>query len=406
MAPSDIEVSSVLAAMAEYDKIGSAEFLKRYDFGPSSKFWLVHNGRLYDSKAIAGVAHGIATGDYWTTKRAFGGTGPGGAVTILENLGFFIDRSGLLRQLTQLQVDRTHGKRAPYQYVMMLWAIARARAHVPRLAPFADVRQELAELLAPFAIASSAPDPAMPWAALGRSELWELVNPGLSGPVTDADVKRLNIVGGLSEEMYWRADDENDAAFVPAAVDVIAQLIGAESGFAPLLQRLGLPEPRSHARVQSSPEVTEAIAAVESISHPRRTFGGQRFTAAEIKAIEERAVQLTREHFENELGYATEDVGATQSYDVHATKGAEVVKIEVKGTTTGGEAVVLTRNEVKLHLDEHPNNAFALVRNIVLERNAVQPVATGGELTVSMPWRLDINRLEPIAYTYRVFDQG
>lgn len=314
MAPSDIDVSSVLAAMAKYDKLGSAEFFKRYHFGPSSKFWLVHNGRFYDSKAIAGVAHGIATSDYWTTKRAFGGTGPGGAVTILENLGFFIDRSGLLRQLTQLQVDRTHGNRAPYQYVVILWAIARARAHAPRLVPFASVRQELAGLLAPFAIASSDPDPAMP--ALGRSELWELVNPGLGGPITDVDVKRLNIVGGLSEEMYWRADDENDAALVQAAIDLIAQLIGTEPAFAPLVRSLGLPTARRDAAEENSPEVTEAIAAVESVSHPRRTFGGQRFTAAEIKAIEERAVQLTREHFENELGYTTEDVGATSSYDV------------------------------------------------------------------------------------------
>lgn len=63
---------------------------------------------------------------------------------------------------------------------------------------------------------------------------------------------------------------------------------------------------------------------------------------------------------------------------------------------------MLTRNEVKLHLAEHPNNAFALVRNIVLDRNAVRPIATGGDLTVSMPWLLDVNRLEPIAYTYRV----
>ena len=36
VAPRDIEESSVLAAIAEFDKLGAAEFLKRYDFGPSS----------------------------------------------------------------------------------------------------------------------------------------------------------------------------------------------------------------------------------------------------------------------------------------------------------------------------------------------------------------------------------
>lgn len=74
-----------------YDKVGQAEFLRRYDFGKASKFRLVDNGRFYDSKAIAGVAHGFATNDFWTSERPFGGTGPGGAVTILEALGFFID---------------------------------------------------------------------------------------------------------------------------------------------------------------------------------------------------------------------------------------------------------------------------------------------------------------------------
>ncbi|OBK18592.1 protein NO VEIN domain-containing protein [Mycobacterium asiaticum] len=402
MAPSDIEESDVLAAIAEYDKLGQAEFLKRYNFGKSSKFRLVYDGKFYDSKAIAGVAHGFATNDYWTTERPFGGTGPGGAVTILEDLGFFIDRGELLFPLTQLRIDQTHGKPAPYQYVVLLWAIARARRHEQRLKPFNDVRDELALLLAPFAIATTAPDPAMPWAALGNSPVWECPKPG-PGAISDSDVRRLNLLGGLSEQVHWRSAE--DDAFATAAIQILARRIrsgGAQLAVTPLLDRLGLSVSQPGTSSPSSPEVLETFAAVETVSHPRRKFGGQRFTAAEIKAIELRAVQLTREHFENALGYTTEDVGATQSYDVHAMKGDEIVKIEVKGTTTAGEAVVLTRNEVKLHLAEHPNNAFALVRNIVLDRSTDPPSATCGELELVMPWELDLSRLEPIAYTYRI----
>ena len=40
------------------------------------------------------------------------------------------------------------------------------------------------------------------------------------------------------------------------------------------------------------------------MSNLRRKFG-RRFTAVENAAIEERAVLVTREHFENELGYET-----------------------------------------------------------------------------------------------------
>jgi Domain of unknown function (DUF3883) len=112
-------------------------------------------------------------------------------------------------------------------------------------------------------------------------------------------------------------------------------------------------------------------------------------------------VVVTRKHFEDELGYVTEDVGKRESYDVHATKGQEVVKVEVKGTTTDGAAVVLTRNEVNLHRAEHPNNALAVVRNISLDRSGDRPVATGGELVLVMPWEINEGGLIPIAYDYR-----
>jgi len=151
-----------------------------------------------------------------------------------------------------------------------------------------------------------------------------------------------------------------------------------------------------------SPEVSDAIAAVESVSNPRRKFG-RRFTAAENAAIEERALLVTREHFENELGYSTKDVGKIASYDVHATKGDQVVKVEVKGTTTDGAGVVLTRNEVNLHRAEHPNNALAVVCNIALDRSGAQPVATGGELVLVMPWEINEGGLIPIAYDYLDF---
>lgn len=51
VAPSDTEESSVLAEIAEYDKLGQAEFQAEFNFGKSSKFRLVHDGRFDDSKA-------------------------------------------------------------------------------------------------------------------------------------------------------------------------------------------------------------------------------------------------------------------------------------------------------------------------------------------------------------------
>lgn len=276
----------------------------------------------------------------------------------------------------------------------------------PAWSPFNQVRAELAQILAPFAVAQAAPDPVMPWRALDGSMLWELEKPSGATSVSESDVKSLNLRAGLSELMYNRIPD-GDASyqgggkgFAGIAVDVIATLVGSEPGFSPLLEQLGLADLRSVARADESSEVADAIAAVESVSNPRRKFG-RRLTAEENLAIEMRAVFVTREHFEDELGYRTEDVGTYDSYDVRASNGQQVIKIEVKGTTTDGAAVVLTRNEVNLHRVEYPNNALAVVRNIVLDRSGGRPVATGGELILVMPWEINEGGLVPIAYDYR-----
>jgi MoxR-like ATPase len=74
--------------MAEYDKLGRDAFLTRYGYGPARSYFVVHEGKRYDSKALAGVAVG----------RQFPASGPltasefsGGEATVkakLEELGF------------------------------------------------------------------------------------------------------------------------------------------------------------------------------------------------------------------------------------------------------------------------------------------------------------------------------
>lgn len=50
----------VLNAIEEFDSLGRDAFLAKYEFGASRAYWLVHNGKRYDSKAIIGAAHGFA----------------------------------------------------------------------------------------------------------------------------------------------------------------------------------------------------------------------------------------------------------------------------------------------------------------------------------------------------------
>ncbi|MFF2776450.1 HNH endonuclease [Streptomyces sp. NPDC058052] len=48
---------AVLKAIAEYDELGRDGFLAHYGFKEARSYVLVHEGREYDSKAVAGVAH-------------------------------------------------------------------------------------------------------------------------------------------------------------------------------------------------------------------------------------------------------------------------------------------------------------------------------------------------------------
>lgn len=75
-------------AVEEFNRLGREAFLEKYNFGHARQYFLDIEGRLYDSKAIVGVAHGYE----------FPGEGPlrpsdfsGGEATVkhkLEELGF------------------------------------------------------------------------------------------------------------------------------------------------------------------------------------------------------------------------------------------------------------------------------------------------------------------------------
>ena len=88
MALSEISRDAVLHAVRECDQMGRDRFLKHYGFKCARSYYLSCDGKLYDSKAILGVAH----------KFQFPANGPlkprdfsGGRSTVrpvLERLGF------------------------------------------------------------------------------------------------------------------------------------------------------------------------------------------------------------------------------------------------------------------------------------------------------------------------------
>jgi 5-methylcytosine-specific restriction protein A len=86
--------NAVHVAMAEFDRVGREAFLANHGYGPARRYFLQSSGgKLYDSKAVAGVAYGYQFPDQGPLKS---GEFSGGEATVkaqLETLGFEVVRS-------------------------------------------------------------------------------------------------------------------------------------------------------------------------------------------------------------------------------------------------------------------------------------------------------------------------
>ncbi|MFI0504768.1 HNH endonuclease [Streptomyces albogriseolus] len=177
----DIRYEHVIAATEEFRRLGRDVFLRTYGFGRARSYELVLDGRRYDSKAIAGVAHGYATGDFLSAADF-----SGGAATVarcLRELGFvvetgepFSNRAALLARLRNLKVSRGPGNPAPsrHQPLSLLWAISRAADERPRLTLWPTFRDEVGPLLVEFGLPNAKATPEYPFWYLQGSGLWEV----------------------------------------------------------------------------------------------------------------------------------------------------------------------------------------------------------------------------------------
>ncbi|WP_367124440.1 hypothetical protein [Streptomyces phytohabitans] len=95
------------------------------------------------------------------------------------------------------------------------------------------------------------------------------------------------------------------------------------------------------------------------------------------------------------------DVGNRESLGLELKRGEEGLRVEVKGTTSAGHDVILTRSEVEKQRRYYPANALVVVHAIVLDRTAAEPVASGGVLHCTSPWEIANEDLTVISYAYR-----
>ncbi|MCV7223643.1 HNH endonuclease [Mycolicibacterium elephantis] len=89
MALADLTAAAVNAAIDEYDEVGRDAFLVKYGFGPAKDYFVIRDGKQYDSKAIAGAAHSYLPGGQPLHADEFSG-GEATVVRQLRQLGFHV----------------------------------------------------------------------------------------------------------------------------------------------------------------------------------------------------------------------------------------------------------------------------------------------------------------------------
>ncbi|MFF9275028.1 MrcB family domain-containing protein [Streptomyces griseosporeus] len=157
-----------------------------------------------------------------------------------------------------------------------------------------------------------------------------------------------------------------------------------------------------------APEVLEAEQSAARTAgrrtpkgtRPRRSGQGFLLTAIERKAIESHSVRMAIEYFQAQ-GWSVKDVGAKESFDLLLSRGDERCHAEVKGTTSAGTEVILTRAEVEKQRTYYPNNALVVVHSIELDRTRDEPTTRGGVLHCTSPWAVHDEDLTVISYAYR-----
>lgn len=138
---------------------------------------------------------------------------------------------------------------------------------------------------------------------------------------------------------------------------------------------------------------------MRSGARPRSSGAGYIADPVLRRAIEQYAVRQAGALYP---GWQIRDVGTTESYDLHATKGSEEVHIEVKGSTMRVGRIELTVNEVT-HARSEVRTDLVVVDQIEWDRQpdgSIRP--HGGRRRHWTGWRPADEALSPTRFRYRL----
>jgi len=375
---------AVLAALREFDQRGRDEFLSSSGFAPSRGYFLEHQGVRYDSKAIAGVAHGIQHPHLGPLRASSFSGGEATVKKVLEGLGFTVLRIPLSDSAAWAlcaNPARYRIREAVQHLAIDYWLVGRARIRTGDMVAVWQTRDQRGQR-GVIALGQVVGEPE------NRSDR---DNPYW---VNEADAAsegtRIPVRYQPLQVPLW-VDDTAAGRFLASLT--VARAKGgtvfhvSDGEWMRMVKFAG-----GFATVDSV--VGDVEAAVRSSNSP---FTGQGFglAAAERVAVERYAMERAVEYFSSRWA-SVKDVSNRCSFDLLCSSAATQLRVEVKGTTSAGDSVVLTKKEI----DEAaaPGYALFMVSDVILERTS-PPVARGGQCRIIPRWRPDKHTLKPIAYS-------
>ncbi|MFJ9902034.1 HNH endonuclease [Streptomyces sp. NPDC101152] len=278
MAPAEITRAGILQAIAEHDRLGRDTFLNTYGFRAAATYLLVHDGRQYDSKAIAGVAHQYDFGEALKPSQFSGGLKH--AVAWLRREGFTVVEppKTFLRRVGDVRPARRAGGPAVHRPVLLLWAIGQAVAGAPPMKSWSTTRDALAPLLEKYAHVEDGKDGTLyPFWALVKDDLWtvdstqdlDLTSRGRR-PTLES-LNRVDPSSGLREDDYALLRSQPQIAAEAAAGLILRYFYPLPAG---LLQDFGLHDLLAGRWADAlRPQLGEAFKDRDAIW---RAYGGQK----------------------------------------------------------------------------------------------------------------------------------
>jgi len=161
---------------------------------------------------------------------------------------------------------------------------------------------------------------------------------------------------------------------------------------------LGFIDDYEGGNILQNPELAEedSAAVIEKALAQSKGQGFAR-TPDERRTLENYVMAAAKEYF-TQNGFDVEDVSVKRSYDLLCVRDPIQLHIEVKGTTTNGDAIVLTKNEVKHACDPRHVCVLFVLHSIVLSGGN----PSGGKHLILNPCHLEHQCLTAVSYTYRL----